>query len=91
MWKRNRDYVYLEVSQDGIRELGSDPYGTLGQETWRVVTGLLLLVWLMIKWTLRLAWRILIIASIIAMYVLAMVGSFTEASRLAEDATKRNL
>lgn len=91
MRKRNRGYVYFEVSQDGIRELGSEPYGTLGQETWRVVTGLFLLFWLMVQWAFKLAWRILIIVSIIAMYVLAIVGSFTEASRIAEDATKRNL
>lgn len=91
--KPKEEYLYYEWSKDGIRELGSTPYEnlTLGELSWSLTKSILRLFWEIFKWVLRLLWRIIVIVSIVALYVLAIVGAFVEASRIAEEATKRNL
>ena len=91
MRKDKRQYVYFEWSKDGIRELQREPSGSVGQVLLLILWAVVRIMWALFLLVLRIVWRILIIVAMISLYVLAIAGAFTAASRMAQDSMKRNL
>lgn len=91
MRKDKRQYVYWEWSKDGLRELKSEPSSSVGHVLLLILWAVVRIIWALFLLALRIVWRLLIIVALIGLYVLAIAGAFTEASRIAQESMKRNL